>query len=58
MPLSDSQVKAEMAGPHRWNVSVGDSLFSVIESVSRSGRKSFEVGFVSHLAGRASRCLC
>ena len=42
MPLSDSQVKAEVAGPHRWNVSVGDSLFSVIESVSRSGRKSFE----------------
>lgn len=42
MPLSDSQVKAEQAGPRRRNVSVGDSLFLVIESVSRGGGKSFE----------------
>ena len=40
--LSDSQVKAEQAGPRRRNVSVGDSLFLVIESVSRGGGKSFE----------------
>ena len=42
MPLSDSQVKAEQAGPRRRNVSVGDSLFLVIESASRGGGKSFE----------------
>ena len=42
MPLSDSQVKAEQAGPRRRNVSVGDSLFLVIESVSGGGGKSFE----------------
>ena len=42
MPLSDSQVKAEQAGPRRRNVSVRDSLFLVIESVSRGGGKSFE----------------
>ena len=35
MPLSDSQVKVEQAGPRRRNVSVGDSLFLVTESVSR-----------------------
>ena len=44
MPLSDSQVKAEQAGPRRRNVSVGDSLFLVIESASRGGGKSFEGG--------------
>ena len=37
MPLSDSQVKAEQAGPRRRNLSVGDSLFLVIESASRGG---------------------
>ena len=42
MPLSDSQVKAEQAGPRRRNVSVGDSLFLVIESATRGGGKSFE----------------
>ena len=42
MPLSDSQVKAKQAGPRRRNVSVGDSLFLVIESASRGGGKSFE----------------
>ena len=42
MPLSDSQVKAEQAGLRRRNVSVGDSLFLVIESASRGGGKSFE----------------
>ena len=42
MPFSDSQVKAEQAGHRRRNVSVGDSLFLVIESVSRGGGKSFE----------------
>ena len=30
MPLSDSQVKAEQAGPRRRNVSVGDSLKTVL----------------------------
>ena len=40
MPLSDSQVKAEQAGARRRNVSAGDSLFSVIEAVSRGGGKS------------------
>ena len=44
MPLSDSQVKAEQAGPRRRNVSVGDSFFLVIESASRGGGKSFEGG--------------
>ena len=34
MPLSDSQVKAEQAGPRRRNVSVGDSL-SVFVDVDR-----------------------
>jgi len=42
MPFSDSQVKAEQAGPRRRNVSVGDSLFLVIESACRGGSKSFE----------------
>ena len=42
MSLCDSQVKAEQAGPRRRNVSVGDSLYLVIESVSRGGGKSFE----------------
>ena len=42
MPLSDSQVKAEQAGPRKRNVSVGDSLILVIESESRGGGKSFE----------------
>ena len=42
MPLSDSQVKAEQAGLRRRNVSVGDSLFLVIESATRGGGKSFE----------------
>ncbi len=42
MPLSDSQVKAEKAGPRKRNVSVGDSLILVIESESRGGGKSFE----------------
>ena len=42
MPFSDSQVKAEQAGPRRRNVSVGDSFFLVIESVSRGGGKSIE----------------
>ena len=42
MPLSDSQVKAEKAGPRRRNISVGNSLLLVIESESRGGGKSFE----------------
>ena len=42
MSLTDSQVKAQKAGPRRRNVSVGDSLILVIESESRGGGKSFE----------------
>ncbi|MDC3009940.1 Arm DNA-binding domain-containing protein [Synechococcus sp. AH-736-G20] len=45
MSLSDSQVKAEKAGPKRRNVSVGDSLFLVIEPITPDGKgggKSFE----------------
>ena len=42
MPLSNSQVKAEQAGPGRSNVSVGNSLILVIESESRGGGKSFD----------------
>ena len=53
MPLSDSQVKAEQAGPRRRNVSVGDSLFLVIESASRGGGKSFE-GRMRFPSGRRS----
>ena len=58
MPLSDSQVKAEQPGSRRRNVSVGDSLFLVIESVSRGGGKSFEGRMRFPTGGRASRCLC
>ena len=32
MPLSESQVKAEQAGPRRRNVSVGDSLSILIQN--------------------------
>ena len=45
MSLSDSQVKAVKAGPRRQNVSVGDSLFLVIEPFRDNGKgggKSFE----------------
>jgi len=42
MPLSDSQVKAEKAGPNRRTKSVGNSLMLVIEPESKGGGKSFE----------------
>ena len=45
MSFSDSQVKAEKAGIRRRNVSVGDSLFLVIEPIrddGKGGGKSFE----------------
>ena len=42
MSLSDSQVKAEKAGPRRRSVSVGAYLIFFIESVSQGGGlKSF-----------------
>ena len=38
MSFSDSQVKAEKAGVRRRNVSVGDSLFLVIEPLRDDGK--------------------
>lgn len=57
MPLADSQDIADQAGPSRRNVSVGDPLFLVIESVSGDGGKTFEGRMRFPLSGQGRQVL-
>ena len=53
MSLSDSQVRSFQATEKREKKSCGDSLFLVVEPISKGGGKSF-VGRMRFLPGRKS----
>ena len=54
MPLSDSELKGLKAGTKRKVVSVGNSVFAVVESVGEGGRKSI-IGSTSFPPCRSSQ---
>ena len=53
MPLSDSQIRAYRATDKRQKESCGDSLFLLVEPISKGGGKSF-VGRIRFPRGRTS----